>query len=404
MSSARTLVSRDRRRLPGPVRSSLLAGCAALGSAVAVLLAAGPAGAASPAWSVSPTPQTSRGSDQFAGVSCTGASFCTAVGSGYYRRHGRTVPGPVAESWNGRAWSVTRTRIPGGDPDEFDAVSCTGPSFCVAVGRHYHGGPLPGDRALVETWNGRAWSVTPSPRPGFESILNGVSCAGARSCQAVGGFESESAAGVLTESWNGRAWTRTGGPRGGANSLLQGVSCARAARCMAVGFRGSSSGSLTLAESWDGHRWSVVPTPNRPEADELNGVSCASATSCAAVGDYAPAPLAPPRTLAESWDGRRWALGSSPDRGTGGSVLAGVSCTAGAGCVAAGYSFTGSGDARTLIETRGASGWSITPSPDPTADARLAGASCAGTIRCTAAGYHGTGSLLSDKTLVEIRH
>jgi hypothetical protein len=59
-------------------------------------------------------------------------------------------------------------------------------------------------------------------------------------------------------------------------------------------------------------------------------------------------------TLAESWDGRRWALGSSPDRGTGGSVLAGVSCT--------------------------------------------------GTTRCTAAGYHGTGSLLSDKTLVEIRH
>src|SRR5205814_7559011 len=115
-----------------------------------------------------------------------------------------------------------------------------------------------------------------------------------------------------------------------------------------------------------------------------------------------PAQLAPPRTLAESWNGRRWSVVPSADRGSRGSVLAGVSCAGPGDCVAVGYDVgTGSGHARTLIESRRASGWSITPSPGPSADARLLAVTCTGAARCEAAGYHGSGSLLSDKTLVE---
>src|SRR5262249_28294736 len=276
-----------------------------------------------------------------------------------------------------------------------------------AVGRYFAGHAEPGDRALVETWNGRAWSVTPSPRPGLDSVLFGVSCASSRSCQAVGYFDSHSTPGLATlvESWNGKAGSRTASPSPGDNGVLQGVSCVRATGCMAVGSRDGVFGAVTLAESWNGRRWSVTPSANRPMADELNAVSCVSATDCEAVGDFSPASLAPTRTLAESWNGRRWSLVPSADRGSQSNVLAGVSCPGPADCVAVGYDYyTSSGNARTQVESLGASGWSVTPSSNPSADAQLRGVTCTDAARCEAVGYHGSGSLLSDKTLVEIHH
>jgi hypothetical protein len=395
----------DQRGAPARAARRWLAACCAVAGSVAVAVApAGQAEAAPTAWSTTPTPQTSRGSDQLYDVSCRGPAFCLAAGSGYYRARTGTVPGPVAEVWNGHRWAVTRTRIPGGDPDEFLGVSCVSSSFCVAVGRHFGGHAEPGDRALVETWNGRAWSVAPSPRPGLDSVLSAVSCTSSRSCQAVGYFDSHSTPGLATlvESWNGKAWSRAPSPSPGDNGVLQGVSCVRATRCMAVGSRDDASGAVTLAESWNGRRWSVTPSANRPVADELDAVSCVSAADCEAVGDFSPAQLAPPRTLAESWNGHRWSVVSSADRGSQGSVLAGVSCPGPADCVAVGYDYyTASGNARALVESLGASGWSTTPSPSPSADAQLHGVACTGAARCEAVGYHGSGSLLSDKTLVE---
>jgi hypothetical protein len=145
-----------------------------------------------------------------------------------------------------------------------------------------------------------------------------------------------------------------------------------------------------------------MPSPSLPVTDELLGVSCVSVTSCEAVGAYSPAQLAPSRTLAESWNGSRWSVVRSADRGSRGNVLAGVSCTSPAGCVAVGYDYySSSGNAQTLVESGSAPGWSVTPSPSPGADARLRGVACSGATRCEAGGYHGAGSLLSDKSLVE---
>src|SRR2546427_1585311 len=61
-------------------------------------------------------------------------------------------------------------------------VSCVSVTFCVAVG----GYRAPGEfRTLIESWDGRAWHIVPSPRPG-DSGLNGVSCVSVTSCTAVG--------------------------------------------------------------------------------------------------------------------------------------------------------------------------------------------------------------------------
>jgi hypothetical protein len=68
-------------------------------------------------------------------------------------------------------------------------------------------------------------------------------------------------------------------------------------------FRNSARVGKTLVESWNGARWSVVPTPNRGSAagggDGLGAVSCVPAGPCTAVGSYTPSSFED-KTLVES--------------------------------------------------------------------------------------------------------
>ena len=61
---------------------------------------------------------------------------------------------------------------------------------------------------------------------------------------------------------------------------------------------------MTLAERWNGQRWAIQPTPNRTAApgSELSSVACPSLTMCIAVGSaqYAGGTSA---TLVERWNG-----------------------------------------------------------------------------------------------------
>jgi len=104
---------------------------------------------------------------------------------------------------------------------------------------------------------------------------------------------------TLAARWNGRAWLAEPAPSQGHNSRLDGVSCASAAWCVAVG---------APAEAWTGTRWTIIPPPygRRPAAARWNSrtryagpmpepapapqnlsltsVSCTSARFCMAVG------------------------------------------------------------------------------------------------------------------------
>jgi hypothetical protein len=365
----------------------LLACCLPLGTLGGITLLAGPAEAAPSTWSVTPS-ASPHGADALDGVSCAAAKFCMAVGS----YDGGA--GTLAEAWNGKSWSVTPSRSPGGDPDEFLAVSCTSSSFCMAVGQY--GG---GDRTLAEAWNGKSWSITPSRSTSVQSVLSGVSCTSSVSCEAVG--QDDSSSGTLVERWNGKTWSITPSPRGGIDGALQGVTCRVAASCVAVGSHAGTSGTLTLVESWNGSRWSVVSSPSPGSGNNaLSSVSCTGAARCSAVG-YFSVSFGSDRTLAESWNGRRWSVVSTPDRTSRSNFLNGLSCVSSSSCVAAGYNVTGSGFGQTLIESWNGSRWSITPSPHPGADQQLLGVTCASATSCEATGYYGNGSLISDKTLVE---
>jgi hypothetical protein len=401
---------RERR---GPqsraVRYLLLAGCALLAALTGVAQLAGPAQAVPSRWSVTPTPNRGTGTDQLSGVSCPGPAFCMAVGN-----FGGGIKTLTAD-WNGRAWSIIPSPTPrhSASPIGLSGVSCTSSSFCVAVGV-FASRSSSADRPLAETWNGKAWSITPTPTlshtAGDDSELHGVSCVSASRCVAVGsrGDAKGNTVGTATlvESWNGKAWSVIHSPAIGPNSVLNSISCRSAASCFAVGSHDGPFGMLTLAESWNGSRWSVVPSPNVASQGNnwFTGVSCPSATNCEAVGGWNVNPVTV-RNLAESWNGKRWSIVTIPSRGSLANDLGGVSCTSATNCVTAGFSVygpaQGPGNGKTLIESWNGSRWATTPSPSPRADSELYAVTCTGATSCQAVGFAGKGSLLSDQTLVE---
>jgi len=85
-------------------------------------------------------------------------------------------------------------------------VSCVSSKRCTAVGSSFATFTTQSD--LVESWNGKSWTVVPSPNPtGAYGGLAAVSCASAASCLAVGpSDDQESTFGVVLR-WNGTAWT-----------------------------------------------------------------------------------------------------------------------------------------------------------------------------------------------------
>ncbi len=321
------------------------------------------------------------------GVSCQSASACTAVGNG--------AGGTLAESWNGSAWSV----VPSPDfvtvNDSLNDVSCVSASFCVAVGSYLSSSDV--DRTLIESWNGSAWKIVSSPdKFTGDNVLNGVTCRSASFCVAVGSWGDRKA--TLVESWNGSAWSIVTSPDGStANGFnqLSAVSCTSTSSCTAVGFYNVGVGSWeTLAESWNGSTWSVVSSPDQgTDGSVLYGVSCAGASSCTAAGRYDIGTAASYQTLTESWNGSTWSIVSSPNQASGNDTLAGVTCLSATSCTA-----VGDNPPQTLVESWNGSTWSLVSSPNEgTGQNALSGVSCTAASSCFAVGYHAGGK----HTLVE---
>ena len=321
--------------------------------------------------------------DGLRGVSCVRATQCTAVGS-YSNRSGLELT--LAESWNGSAWSIVRTPNPSrAQGSLFDEVSCATTKRCMAVGTYRNISFT--DVTLAESWNGSRWSVVRSPNPAGAglTILNSVSCASATRCLAAG-HSYTTAQVTLAESWNGSRWSIAASPSPSANSALYGVSCPKAASCLAMGsFFNSSNSYATLAEAWNGRAWSVV----NQDAD-LPAVSCVNASDCLAVGSYLGRSVS--LTLAEFWNGVRWAIVATPNpAGTKGSYLNAITCLSTGRCLAVGYYFNRSLVQRTLVESWNGSRWSIVPSPNPSrpGDSAFDAISCATTSVCMAVGSAG---------------
>jgi hypothetical protein len=366
----------------------------AAGAVLTGLLSLGvsvPASAQTLTWSVVPSPSAGVGNASLAGVSCASATACMAVGSFF---NSSSVSRNLADSWDGTSWTGVPTPNPGpaGRWQFLEDVSCPAATACTAVGYSWTpGGP---DIPLVESWDGTSWTVVHAPNPATSggNTLMGVSCPSATACTAVGySYISGGFYRTFIESWDGTSWTVVPSPNpvpGG--DYLDGVSCASATACMAVGYATKNSTapglSRALIESWDGTSWTIVDSPNRDAADFLYRVSCASAAACIAVG-YSTNSSGTYRTLTESWDGTSWTIVPSPNRGPEENYLEDVSCISATACTASGASFRSGTDSTTLIESWDGTSWTIVSSPGRGTSSGLGSISCISATACMAAGF-----------------
>jgi hypothetical protein len=392
-----------------PIRAALLTG--AVLAAVTSLGGSALAADQPLTWTVVSSPNTPVMDNYISGVSCASASDCMAVGiaSGH-----RPKSNNLAESWNGTTWSIVPSPNRG-TYNQLRGVSCPSAGDCVAVGISYGAHSTP--KTLVESWNGTTWSIVPSPNPspnlGLDYLL-GISCVSASDCVAVGYHYYATPVKTLVESWNGTAWSVVPSPNAPVHHLLSStltsVSCTSATSCIAVGSYATSARTSPqggpLAESWDGTTWSVVPSVNEgKQGAGLSGVSCASATACMAVGGYSNT-SGSMQTLAESWNGTTWSITPTPNGGSTGALnnLAGVSCTAAADCTAAGFYQNTSTTGSTLAESWDGTSWSIETTPNvggPSVANDFIGVSCVSAASCVAAGAYDPAPR-TQKTLFEI--
>jgi hypothetical protein len=116
--------------------------------------------------------------------------------------------------------------------------------------------------------------------------------------------------------WNGKAWTRTPSPDPGFVEDLSAIVAFSPTNALAVGSNQPDSGPqtvMTLALHWNGKAWIKVPSANAPNAtveSALSGVAIISKGSAVAVGDYVG--LFGTRPLVERWNGSRFTRVKAP--------------------------------------------------------------------------------------------
>jgi hypothetical protein len=342
------------------------------------LSVSGASAAAGASWTTVPIPDINGAAPNLLSVSCTAPGNCVAVGFGA-SSNPESFSDPVAESWNGTAWTPMSVPIPAQREDEeLTSVSCASADDCMAVGKDISTDKQRTPQTLTELWNGSTWTIETAALT--QRTLASVSCASPDFCAAEGVLSRiQTGDEGYIELWNGSAWSAAatipdaardlsgiiacpttagcylsgeqqvyywgGGtgvttqplavPPGGGDSWAIGpISCTAAQSCTAVG----GNDGTPLAEAWNGTAWSIEPTraPAKTASSTLASVSCASAASCTAVGSKTPAHQDVDKLFAERWNGSGdWGAANLPaPEGSDGGQFYGISCTTTANCMA----------------------------------------------------------------------
>jgi hypothetical protein len=300
-------------------------------------------------WAIVTTPLISGVSNAvLSGVSCAKSAACIAVGY-TVNSSGNVVVRALVESWNGTTWKIEPTPLPAGASwVSLTDVSCVTSRSCVAVGGYIKKN---NEVPLAESWNGFAWSILKAPNPHAEngSALNAIDCVETSDCEVTGDYDyADVAQSVIAYSYNGTSWTEQNqkNPSGQDYNADNGLSCTAANACTSVG-SWTGIGPLALVESWNGTSWTrrKVPAPIGSKTDELNGASCVAGNTCTAVGDWAANRNDyPSSTLAEEWNGDSWDVAATPNPKGTSSSLSNVSCMGAADCIAVGSSYNTSSE------------------------------------------------------------
>jgi hypothetical protein len=303
------------------------------------------------------------------------------------------VPTARASTGTGSGWTIITS--PNTGPSQSNLLmgsTCTSAWNCWAVGGVFSSSQEanPQPNAILDQWNGTAWSPGPDvDPPGTQaSLLWSVSCVTASDCWAVGAQEpdGQQAPDTLAEHWNGSAWSVVATPAG--TGYLFSVTCTSASDCWAVGNNlDSQKNPLNgIIDHWNGSQWSPVARASSGQTyDQFDSVTCASSSDCWAVGYAGPNQIqygfipgvipsvAGSTALVEHWNGTDWTLDPMPaSSGGGGQYLSSVTCTGDSDCWAVGGTMDSTGEpSATLIENWNGSAWTTATGPEPPMPADL---------------------------------
>ncbi len=181
--------------------------------------------------------------------------------------------------------------------------------------------------AVAFTVNASAWMPGLLPAGVFQ--LNGVSCATAADCWAVGEATTSAAAVIVATTDGGSQWTAENAPSGVGD--LASVSCPSTSDCLVL-----ANGNGVVATTDGGRQWQTETPP--PAAIRHAGISCASESYCwtGTTPAYVTTDL-----------GATWSAQSFPT----GDTLVSLSCPAAGDCWA-------SAGGNTMLETTdNGAGW-----------------------------------------------
>jgi hypothetical protein len=278
------------------------------------------------AWSVATVPTVEGIGAALHGVTAVTTTDVWAVGSFVDLSR---VEHPLAVHWDGLDWTIVPTPGGHGDVSALQALDASGPAAVWAAGKQSDAAGV--NRVLIERWTGRRWTVSPSPNggPGLGNLVGVAAIADADVW--VGGQRSDvdDVKRTLAEHWGGTQWVVVHTPNVGAgeNSMFGMAAAGPDAVWMVGREKDLTTGKYrTITERWDGLTWSVVPSPNANElTNHLQAVAARLPEDVWAVGRYLihdPRPIH--LTLTMHWDGTAWTLVPSPNVGSGGSKLVGV--------------------------------------------------------------------------------
>jgi hypothetical protein len=312
-----------------------------------------------------------------------------AVGS--FTPAGSSLPQPLAEHFNGPAWStVPLAALPSGDYGQLSGVTAVASNNVWAVG--YFSNVSSSTRfTLIEHFDGSKWSLVSSPTTSVGGSLMTVTAVSANDIWAGGGNGGAN----LIEHFDGKAWSIVAAPNPQRQSEITSISAISATDIWAVGAGGKYSSGEAL--HWNGQAWSIVATPQPFFQGALRSVVALAPNNVWAVGAGEPrTPGTSAVTVIEHWDGTSWTIVASPDvaPSVSSNFLTGIAAVSATDIWAVGY-YVDSTGAHTLTEHWDGTSWSIIPSPDGTGGSSiLSGVAVTSTGTVTAVGNSGANPLI----------
>jgi len=194
---------------------------------------------------------------------------------------------------------------------------------------------------------------------------------------------------ALSERWNGRSWKLLRTARVRRSAALTGVDCTRKGFCMAVGelARAGRPGEVAMAQKLTKGAWQLVGVPVMADSDLtiFYDTWCGSRSYCLAVGE---SQAASDTAMTGTWTGSGWTSQSLPAAVN--QVLAGISCSGSALCMA-----VGSGVRRPVSQLWNGASWTSVPTAQISGGsfASLDQVSCPAATRCIAVGARTNGGL-----------